>query len=83
MIHLPNHGFEDMNELLHSMGLSQTVLEVASYKVANRIKVVLKRQPDSVWINQYNPDLLRAWNANLDVHVTDAYSCGVYNYGSL
>ncbi|XP_043966477.1 uncharacterized protein LOC122827645 [Gambusia affinis] len=31
------------------------------------------------WVNAYNPDLLRAWNANMDIqYVLDEYSCIEY-----
>ena len=41
--------------------------------------VVLKRDPHEVWINQYNPHLLRCWDANMDIQfVLDQFSCIVY-----
>jgi len=40
---------------------------------------MLRRKPSDIWINQYNPDLLKCWNANMDIqYITDAYSCVMY-----
>ncbi len=47
--------------------------------MTKKTNVVLKRKPSDVWVNQYNKDLLRCWNANMDIQfVVDAYSCIVY-----
>ena len=55
------------------------LFEIANSKLTNKINVVLKRKPSDIWINQFNKDLLRAWNANMDIqYVVDAYSCVVY-----
>ena len=40
---------------------------------------MLRCKPSDIWINQYNPDLLKYWNANMDIQcITDAYSCVMY-----
>lgn len=42
-------------------------------------KVMHKREPGEIWINQYNTPLLKAWNANIDVQfVFNAYACIKY-----
>ncbi|KAI8519597.1 hypothetical protein Bbelb_028540 [Branchiostoma belcheri] len=47
--------------------------------MATRKQVVLRREPKDMWVNNYNPHLLRAWNANMDIqYVLDAYSCVRY-----
>ena len=47
--------------------------------VSKKPCVVLKRGTEDVWINNYNPDLLRSWNANIDIqYVLDPYSCIMY-----
>ena len=39
----------------------------------------MQREVKDAWVNPYNPDLLRAWNANLDVqYILDPYSCVMY-----
>ena len=41
--------------------------------------LVLKRKPHEMKINNYNPDILRAWRANMDIqYVLDAYACVMY-----
>lgn len=41
--------------------------------------VVLQRKLDELYTNQYNPCLLKCWNANMDIQfVTDPFSCIVY-----
>ena len=36
--------------------------------MSKKVSIILKRNPQDVWVNQYNADLSRAWNANLDIH---------------
>ena len=41
--------------------------------------LLLKRSPAEIRINCYNPHLLRAWEANMDIQfVLDPYACAVY-----
>eukprot|EP00079_Xenopus_tropicalis_P016290 XP_004914953.1 PREDICTED: uncharacterized protein LOC101733667 [Xenopus tropicalis] len=41
--------------------------------------ILLKRDPKEAWVNGYNLDLLRAWNANMDIqYILDSYSCIMY-----
>ena len=41
--------------------------------------VVLKRQPTEMNINNYNPSILKAWKANMDIqYILDAYACVMY-----
>ena len=42
-------------------------------------QIILHRHPSERWINQYNPDILRTWRANMDLQfITDPYSCIMY-----
>ena len=67
------------DDILLKSGLTQGEFEEALCSQAKKISVILKRQPDECWVNQYNPHLLEAWNANIDVqYVVDAYSCIAY-----
>ena len=37
---------------------------------------MMKRDPRDCWVNGYNPPLLRAWNANMDIqYILNPYSC--------
>ena len=50
-------------------------LEVSS----NGSVVVLKREPNERFINNYNPSVMLAWEANMDIQfVLNAYACVMY-----
>ena len=41
--------------------------------------LVLRRTPQEMNINSYNPSILRAWKANMDIqYILDAYACVMY-----
>ena len=41
--------------------------------------VVLKRKPSECNINNYNPAMMKAWQANMDIqYVLNAYACIMY-----
>lgn len=41
--------------------------------------VVHKREPKDVYINNYNPNIIKAWQANIDLqYVCDPYACVMY-----
>ena len=66
-------------ELLGNLGIDQSKYEEAHKILSTRQSVILKRDPTEVWINQYNPHLLRCWDANMDIQfVLDPFSCIVY-----
>lgn len=45
----------------------------------NQEKFFLKRKPNEVRINAFNSELLKSWQANLDIQfITDGYACGTY-----
>lgn len=44
-----------------------------------RPTLLLKRSPSKIKVNNYNTNLLKAWQANMDVQfVLDPYACAVY-----
>ncbi|VDI00589.1 Hypothetical predicted protein [Mytilus galloprovincialis] len=66
-------------ELFIRAGVSQEDFQECFRSVTYRNTVVLKRNKDEMFINQYNPHLLKAWDANMDIqYILDAYSCVVY-----
>ncbi|CAG2192522.1 unnamed protein product [Mytilus edulis] len=74
---------EDKNlttgELFLKAGMSQEDFQECFRWITYRNTVVLKRNKDELFINQYNPHLLKSWNANMDIqYILDAYSCVVY-----
>ena len=56
------------------LGITQEGFEKANKLMSNKFCIVLKRNPQDVWVNQYNPDLSRAWNANLDIQYVYMYN---------
>ncbi|XP_071172145.1 uncharacterized protein [Mytilus edulis] len=69
----------DVSEIFNKSGLTQESFETYFRFITNRNTVVLKREPNEIYTNQYNPHLLRAWNANMDIqYILDAFSCVVY-----
>ncbi|XP_006822000.1 uncharacterized protein LOC102807333, partial [Saccoglossus kowalevskii] len=71
--------YESVDSLFSDIGISQEIFEKANRLLTKKTSVVLKRQPNDVWVNQYNADLIRCWDANMDIQfVVDAYSCVVY-----
>ena len=58
---------------------SHESFQTAMNLVSQKDSIVLKRDVHDTWVNSYNPTLLRAWNANIDIqYVLDPYSCIMY-----
>ena len=71
--------FDTVDALLKSLDINQSLFKRAIRLTTKKTSVVLKRNLNDVWVNQYNKDLLHCWNANLDIQfVCDAYACVVY-----
>ncbi|XP_053178284.1 uncharacterized protein LOC128361756 [Scomber japonicus] len=71
--------FDSVDALFSSIGINQSIFEKAYQLTTKKTSVIHKRNVNDVWVNQYNKDLLRCWNANLDIQfVCDPYSCVVY-----
>ncbi|XP_041482326.1 uncharacterized protein LOC121429412 [Lytechinus variegatus] len=71
--------FNSAKQLFDKLGITQSQFQNAHNEIASQESIIIKRNPADVWINQFNPDLLRAWNANMDLqYVTNAYACVVY-----
>ena len=80
-----NEVLEDVNanktteEIFSKINLTQDVYESAHRIVASKVTTILKRNPIDMWTNQYNPCLLKCWDANMDIqYVLDPFSCIVY-----
>ncbi|XP_062579086.1 uncharacterized protein LOC134241009 [Saccostrea cucullata] len=70
---------ETTEEIFERLGLTQEQYEEAHKILTKKRSVVLKRNPFELWINQYNPCLLKCWDANMDIQfVLDPFSCIVY-----
>ena len=75
-----HNNFNDIDELYSLCGFQNfREFQEAMRIVAKKPSVVLKRDRGDIFVNNYNPDVLRAWNANIDVqYVLDPYSCIMY-----
>ncbi|XP_062621669.1 uncharacterized protein LOC134283235, partial [Saccostrea cucullata] len=66
-------------DIFSHLGLTQAHYEETHKRLAKKRTVVLERNPNELWINQYNPCLLKCWDANMDIQfVLDPFSCIVY-----
>ena len=67
-------------EFLEKLNLSEQQYIKAIIRLSlKRNTLLLKRSPCEIRINCYNPLLLNAWQANMDIQfVLDPYTCAVY-----
>ena len=74
-------SFDDitLEQLLHVSHVSMDEYMEALQISKRGNTVVLKRTPQEMNINCYNPAVLRAWKANMDIqYILDAYACVMY-----
>ena len=65
---LQKAGFNGFDDFVNAMAV-----------VAKKPSILMKRDVSDIWINNYCPNVLRAWNGNMDAQfVLDAYSCVMY-----
>ncbi|RXN36610.1 replicase helicase endonuclease [Labeo rohita] len=75
----PQASFDNLSDLLTKCNLSMDDYNNYVEELSTSSVILLKRDPKEAWVNGYNPDLLRAWNANMDIQfVLDSYSCIMY-----
>ena len=66
-------------ELCTQAGVTQEEYNAALTVCNKGSEIVLQRQPCDKSLNQYNPMILKAWKANIDVqYILDAYACVMY-----
>ena len=71
-----NISFE---EFLNNLNLNEQDYISAISLSLTRDTLFLKRTQSEIRVNNYNSYLLRAWQANLDIHfILDPYACAVY-----
>jgi DNA replication protein DnaC len=59
-------------------------LDAVRASLTSNHRIFLKRAPNEIRINAYNPFLLSTWEANMDIQlVTDMYGCAQYIAGYL
>ena len=76
---VPESASLTLDQMLASCDLTvEEYIECLCIK-AKASEVVLKRDPKDSWVNGYNPALLEAWDANLDIQfILNPYSCIMY-----
>jgi len=71
--------WSDFDNLLLEYNWTYDEYEWALRVIHSRPTLIHKREPNARWVNQYNIELLKAWNANMDIQfVLDAYACAKY-----
>ena len=77
--YLQKDSMLSLDALLDSTGISADSYIKALRYSSNGTNIVLKREPHECTINPYNSDLMRAWQANMDIQfIIDAYACVMY-----
>ena len=72
----PNVSLDDV---LLKAGIDQDVYHRCLAARRQGDSVVLKRKPSESYINFYNKDIIKAWEANMDLQfITNTYSCVAY-----
>ena len=67
------------DQLMENLGVSEERYILAIRSSLNSPTVFLKRMPNELRVNNYNPACLKAWRANMDVqYVLDVYACAMY-----
>ncbi len=73
-------GFDiTFNELLQELNVTEEKYLLAVQSSIKTARIFLKRSPNELRVNNYNPACLLAWRANMDIQfVLDVYACAVY-----
>ncbi|KAL0198839.1 hypothetical protein M9458_007379, partial [Cirrhinus mrigala] len=74
-----NQNFETIAQLLNQVNMTYEEYEKHIEALSTSSLIVMERRPQDCWVNGYNPMLLRAWNANMDIQfILNPYSCIMY-----
>ena len=67
------------DQLLQELGVSEKNYILAIQSSLNCATLFIKRKPNELRVNNYNPGCLKAWRANMDVQfVLDVYAYAMY-----
>ena len=82
LLNNPKASFKDLPDVLEKCNLTAEQYREYVDNLSTAPTIHLRRRPDECWINQYNPHLLRVWDANMDIqYILDDYSCAQYMLG--
>ena len=69
----------DFEEFLARLKLTYDEYILAVRSSLKSTMIFLKRTPSEIRVNAYNPALIKAWRANMDIQfVTNVYACAMY-----
>nr|XP_021333346.1 uncharacterized protein LOC101884770 [Danio rerio] len=72
-------SFDNVTDLLNQVNMTYEDYENHIDALSKSSVIVMERRPQDCWVNGYNPLLLRAWNANMDIQfILNPYSCIMY-----
>lgn len=67
---IQSNDFDDgktTTDILNDLNVTQDMYEQAFQTITAKQSVVLQRNPNELWTNQYNPYLPKCWDANMDI----------------
>ncbi|KAL6491488.1 hypothetical protein MHYP_G00018330 [Metynnis hypsauchen] len=71
--------FDSITQLLETVGMTYEDYKESVKSLSTSSLVIMEREPKDSWVNGYNPLLLRAWDANMDIQfILNPYSCIMY-----
>ncbi len=72
-------SFETITQLLNQVNMTYEEYEKHIEALSTSSLIVMERRPQDCWVNGYNPMLLRAWDANMDIQfILNPYTCIMY-----
>jgi hypothetical protein len=67
------------DQLLDNLGVTEKTYILVIRSHLNCPTIFLRRKPNELRVNNYNPACLSAWRANMDVQfILDVYACAMY-----
>ena len=68
-----------LDDILVTCNITYDQFKESLTAITKKNTIYHKRDLNDGWVNKYNPTLLHAWNANMDIqYVMDPYSCVAY-----
>uniref|UniRef100_A0A3B1IIS5 ATP-dependent DNA helicase n=1 Tax=Astyanax mexicanus TaxID=7994 RepID=A0A3B1IIS5_ASTMX len=72
-------NFESITQLLETVNMMYEEYKDNVNSLSSASVVIMQREPNDCWVNGYNPLLLRAWDANMDIQfILNPYTCIMY-----
>ncbi|KAJ7984091.1 hypothetical protein DPEC_G00363740 [Dallia pectoralis] len=79
LLNNPTSQLDDMSQLLATCNMTLKEYNLSVESLTSSSVILMKRDVKDCWVNNYNPHLLTAWNANMDIqYILDEYGCIMY-----